>query len=915
MFFKRFLTLFLAFLPMTVIPNKSQARERLNFDAGWLFHRGEIAGSEIENGLVLNGWRSKNAGKTKPSDEKLATLGVNNGRSEWNDAANGKDVFNQQVGFAWYRITLPNSPGPKRILHFAAVDDNATVWVNGKKMIYHEGWNDPFDVPLDEVWKEGGPNEVVVLVENTAGPGYIKEADLVDFDKEEKVPPAARAAYDDNLWKPVHLPHDFVVEGTFDPKADGSHGFLPKDSGWYRKSFDLPLNDKGKSLWLDFDGVYRDSRVWLNGKLLGKHASGYTSFRYDISDVANYGGKNTLTVYVDARISEGWWYEGGGIYRHVWLTKADPLHVKPWGTYVVSKPVGNKANLSLETTLINQSGSTASFKLVSEIKDNKGKTILKLSNPVKAATGAEVKIIQKGGFNKANLWSLENPYMYTWVTRVEKAGQIVDQVETSFGVRDIRFDKDKGFFLNSKPVKIKGTCNHQDFAGLGTAIPDRVFNYRIEKLKEMGSNAYRCSHNPPAPELLDACDRLGMLVMDENRKLGDTPEILSQLESMVLRDRNHPSIFLWSLCNEESLQGTKKGRSQGEAMKEVVKKYDKTRLVTAAMNYGWGGDGLSNVLELQGFNYAIDQYDAYRTSHPNVPLYGSETASTVSTRGIYVTDKLLGYVSAYDVNHTEWAHTAEAAWRPIAERPWMAGVFVWTGFDYRGEPTPYNWPCVNSHFGILDMCGFPKDNFYYYKSWWGDKPILHLFPHWNWPGKEGQQVDVWCQTNYDMVELFLNGKSLGKQETPRNGHLEWKVWYEPGTLTAKALHEGQVVAETKVETTGEPAQVNLEPYQTKMLADGEDTIPVVVSIRDDKGRLMPIADNQVTFKVTGPAHIAGVGNGNPSSHEPDKAEQRKSFNGLCMVLIQANETPGTIELTATSPGLKSATIELRSATQ
>jgi beta-galactosidase len=347
----------------------------------------------------------------------------------------------------------------------------------------------------------------------------------------------------------------------------------------------------------------------------------------------------------------------------------------------------------------------------------------------------------------------------------------------------------------------------------------------------------------------------------------------------------------------------------------VVKKYDKTRLVTAAMNYGWGGDGLSNVLELQGFNYAIDQYDAFRSSHPNTPLYGSETASTVSTRGVYVTDKVKGYVSAYDVNHTEWAYTAEAAWRPIAERPWMAGVFLWTGFDYRGEPTPYNWPCVNSHFGILDMCGFPKDNFYYYKSWWGDKPILHLFPHWNWPGKEGQQVDVWCQTNYDMVELFLNGKSLGKQETPRNGHLEWKVWYEPGTLTAKALHQGQVVAETKVETTGEPAQVQLEPYQTKMLADGEDTIPVAVSILDENGRLMPLADNLLTFKVTGPAHIAGVGNGDPSSHEPDKAVQRKAFNGLCMVLIQANEAPGKIELTASSPGLKSATIELQSLAQ
>ncbi len=916
MSFRKFIFLCAALVfPMNSMATGTNNRERLNFDGGWRFHRGEVAGSEIENGLVLNGWRWMDAGKTKPTDDKMAKVGVKTTGPEWKDAANGQDVFNNQVGFAWYRLTLPNSTGPKRVLHFAAVDDNATVWVNGKKMIYHEGWNDPFDIPLDFVWKEGGPNEVAVLVENTAGPGYIKEADLITVGKEEKTPPTAQTEYNDKTWQSVHLPHDFVVEGTFDPKGDGSHGFLPKDAGWYRKTFDLLASDKGKNLWIDFDGVYRDSRVWLNGKLLGKHASGYTSFRYDITDTANYGGKNILTVYVDARVSEGWWYEGGGIYRHVWLNKADSLHVKPWGTYVISKPVGKKASLTLETTLTNQSESATSFKLVSEIKDAKGKTVLKLTSPGKVAKGGEKKIIQKGQINKAILWSLENPYLYTWVTRIEKADGIADQVETPFGVRSIRFDKDKGFFLNDKPVKIKGTCNHQDFAGVGVAMPDRLFTYRIERLKEMGSNAYRCSHNPPAPELLDACDRLGMLVMDENRRLGDTPEILSQVESMLLRDRNHPSVILWSLCNEEALQGTKEGRKRGEAMKEVVKKYDKTRLVTAAMNYGWGGDGLSNVLELQGFNYAIDQYDAYRKSHPNVPLYGSETASTVSTRGIYVTDKVKGYVSAYDVNHTMWSLPAEAAWRPIADRPWMAGVFLWTGFDYRGEPTPYNWPCINSHFGILDMCGFPKDNFYYYQAWWGDKPILHLFPHWNWSGKEGQQIDVWVHTNYDQVQLFLNGNSLGVKEIPKNGHLEWKVWYEPGVLTAKALHEGKVVAETKVETTDTSAQVKLEPYQTELLADGEDVMPVFVSILDDKGRLMPIADNLVTFKVTGPGHIAGVGNGDPSSHEPDKAEQRSAFNGLCMVLIQTEEgKAGEITLIAESKGLKPASVTMKSTT-
>jgi beta-galactosidase len=560
----------------------------------------------------------------------------------------------------------------------------------------------------------------------------------------------------------------------------------------------------------------------------------------------------------------------------------------------------------------NQTSAAASFNLVSEIRDAKGKKVFSLSTSCTLPKNAKKSFTQKGRIPKAVLWSLENPHLYTWTVRVEKGRQTLDQVDTSFGVRSFRFDANKGFFLNGKPVKIKGTCNHQDFAGVGIAIPDRLFTYRLEKLKEMGSNAYRCSHNPPAPELLDECDRLGILVMDENRRLGDTDEILSQVESMVLRDRNHPSIFMWSLCNEEPLQGKPEGKKHGQAMKKVILGLDKTRLISCAMNYDWGPGGLSDIVDVQGFNYAIDQYEPYHAKHPKMALYGSETASTVSTRGIYETDRKLGYVSAYDVNHTEWAYTAEAAWRPIALRPWMAGGFVWTGFDYRGEPTPYGWPCINSHFGILDMCGFPKDNFYYYQAWWGDKPVLHLLPHWNWKGWENRQIDVWCQTNYDLVELFLNGKSLGKQETPRYGHLEWKVWWEPGVLTAKAYNKGVFMEETSVETTGEPVSIRLKPYVTQLMADGEDTTPIAVEILDEKGRVVPVADNEVTFTVTGAGHIAGVANGDPSSHEPDKADKRKAFNGMCMVLIGANETPGEITLIAKSNGLKQATFTLHS---
>lgn len=909
----RTLLLLLSFfpLPVTALSAGPQGRQRLNFDADWRFHLGPLPGCGIDDGWTIPSWRWLDAGKNKPLKESRAAAGVSSNGPEWKDAANGQDVFKNQPGFAWFKADLPDIPGPHRNLHFTAVDDNATVWVNGRKLAEHQGWNDPFDVPLDSAWKEGGPNQVTVLVENTYGGGYIKEANLQTLGAPEPLSPPAQGGFDDKSWRLLHLPHDFVVEGAFDPQGDGSHGFLPKNVGWYRKTFEVPASAEGKTLWIDFDGVYRDSRVWLNGRLLGRHASGYTGFRYDITDAVRYGGPNTLAVYADALSPEGWWYEGGGIYRHVWLSIADPLHVAPWGTYVTAVPKAGAAALTLQTTVENHSGNKASFTLVSEIRDAGGKTVLELSSPATLPPGARKTFIQKGRLPKARLWSLEDPALYRWTLRIEKGRRSLDSVETPFGVRSFRFDPRKGFFLNGKPVKIKGTCNHQDFAGVGVALPDRLFTYRLEKLKEMGSNAYRCSHNPPAPELLDACDRLGMLVMDENRRLGDSSEILSQVESMVLRDRNHPSVFLWSLCNEEALQGKAEGRRRGKALREKILSLDRTRLITCAMNYGWGAGGLSDVVDVQGFNYNIVQYEPFHAAHPRTPLYGSETASTVSDRGVYQTDPPKGYVSAYDVNHTEWAYSAESAWRPIAERPWMAGGFVWAGFDYRGEPTPYGWPCVNSHFGILDMCGFPKDNFYYYQARWGGKPVLHLFPHWNWKGKEGKQIDVWCQTNYDQVELFLNGKSLGWEETPPDGHVEWKVWYEPGVLTAKAYRKGVYAAEASVETTGEPFSLRLEPYAAELKADGEDTTPVAVEILDGKGRVVPTAGAEVAFQVSGAGHISGVANGDPSSHEPDKAAKRRAFNGKCMVLVQTEDgKPGEITLTARAAGLQGASVRL-----
>ena len=496
---KYFIFLAGAFLLMASLPAPSHGRQKANFDADWRFHLGPLAGSEVDNGSMIPRWRYLYLGKDKPADEAQAAIGVNTQDAGWKDAENGQDVFNNQPGWAWYRAELPDISGPHRILYFRGVDDNGTIYLNGQKLLHPIGWNDSFEVDLDKAWKEGGPNQLAVLVENTWGGGYIKETYLRTVGREEKTPPVATNDFNDTSWRSLHLPHDFVVEGTFDPKGDGSHGFLPKNVGWYRKTFEVPESAKGQILWIDFDGVFRDSRVWLNGKLLGHHLSGYTGFRYDITDTVNYGGKNVLTVYVDARDSEGWWYEGGGIYRHVWLTIADPLHVSPWGTYAVATPKSSGAALSLETTVDNQTGAAASFKLVSEVRDAKGKTVLKLSTPCTLAKGSTKAFTQKGRIAKAILWSLENPHLYTWTVSLQKGRQTVDAMDTNFGVRSFRFDANKGFFLNGKPVKIKGTCNHQDFAGVGIAIPDRIFTYRLEKLKEMGCNAYRCYHKPPPP--------------------------------------------------------------------------------------------------------------------------------------------------------------------------------------------------------------------------------------------------------------------------------------------------------------------------------------------------------------------------------------------------------------------------------
>jgi beta-galactosidase len=722
--------------------------------------------------------------------------------------------------------------------------------------------------------------------------------------------------FKDSEWRAIDLPHDWAVELPFqNDKSVNDHGAKPlgrnypaTSIGWYRRVIEIPQSDSGKRLSLEFDGVFRDSMVALNGNSLGRNMSGYAPVTYDITDVANYGGKNVLVVRVDATESEGWFYEGAGIYRHVWLVKTHPLHVPQWGTFVTSEVKESGATVTVKTELANEADGNANCQVISTIVDQAGTEVASdQSDAVSVPGWGHHEIAQRLAVTNPTLWSIEQPNLYRLVTTVETGGNAVDRYETPFGIRTIRFDADQGFYLNGKPVKIKGTCNHQDHAGVGSALPDRLQFYRIEKLKEMGSNGYRTSHNPPTPELLDACDQLGMLVLDETRPFNSDRESLSQLSRMIRRDRNHPCIVFWSTGNEEPEQGSERGARICASMKRLVRRLDPTRPITQAMDGGWG-QGISLVLDVQGFNYKhAREIEDFRSKFPAQPCVGTEVASTVSTRGIYANDKVKGYVSAYDVNFPEWASTAEEWWSTYDQRAFLSGGFVWTGFDYRGEPTPYSWPCISSHFGIMDTCGFPKDNFYYYQAWWSGKPVLHLFPHWNWAGKEGQEIEVWVHTNLDSVELFLNGQSLGSRPVKRDMHVAWKVKYAPGTLQAHGYQGGQEALKASRETTGAPAKIELRPDRQKIAADGEDISIVEVRIVDDQGRVVPTADNQIVFQVSGAGKLIGVGNGDPSSHEPDKASQRHAFNGLCVAIVQSRKAAGEVKVQATSPRLASAT--------
>jgi beta-galactosidase len=733
-------------------------------------------------------------------------------------------------------------------------------------------------ISIDQNWKFAFGHPFDTAKDFNTGTGYFSYLAKTTYGDG-----AAASDFDDRSWRKLDLPHDWAVEQGFSEKASYSHGFknigrpFPEASiGWYRKKITIPEEDLGRRIHIAFDGVFRNGTVWFNGHYLGNNLSGYLGFEYDVTDYVNYGGENTIAVRVDAMMEEGWFYEGAGIYRHVWLNKTSPLHVPADGTFVSTTKLNlNSAELTSKVSVINEGSKFQNFKIIQTVYDNAGKSIATATIDNLNLRPMETKDFETQlKVSNPKLWSVNDPYLHKMRTTIYSGTKLVDTQTTTFGIRTLRFDANKGFFLNGKHLKIKGTNNHQDHAGVGVAMPDGLQDFRIATLKSFGSNAYRCSHNPPTPELLDACDRLGMVVIDETRLMGITNVQLGELKRMMLRDRNHPSIISWSIANEEwGVEGNIIGARMARTMQDFAKTIDTTRGITAGISGNWD-NGIATAVDVVGYNYikhgGKETTDKHHREFPNLASWGTEEGSTFATRGIYFEDNEKQYKPSYDLPQSANAHSIEQGWKHYDSRAFLGGMFIWTGFDYRGEPTPYVWPATGSYFGMVDQCGFYKDDAWYLKSWWGTEAVLHLLPHWNWKGKEGQAIDVWAYSNCDEVELFLNKKSLGKKAMEKNGHLEWKVNYAPGTLEAIGYKNGKKILTETVKTTSDAVAIGLQSNVKSLKANNVDIAMITVDTKDKSGLQVPTSENEIAFSISGPGKIIGVGNGKPTSVEPDQ---------------------------------------------
>lgn len=762
-------------------------------------------------------------------------------------------------------------------------------------------------------------------------------------------PRAQNSTFGDAQWRSLDLPHDWSIEGRFDQKnpTTQAEGGLPAGIGWYRKSFTLPLSAQNKNIFIDFDGVYHNSEVWVNGHYLGKRPNGYISFRYDITPYLNFDNKkNVIAVRVDnSDQPNSRWYTGSGIYRNVWLVTTAKTYLTNWGTFITIPNVNDKAaEVALEIG-VHQPSANNKLSLQTTIYNAEGKVVVSQTSPVKNTGDTSIVVHQTLAVSKPKFWSVTRPYLYKVVIKVLQNGKVLDDQSIYTGIRYFNFDADKGFTLNGEPMKIKGVCLHHDQGALGTAVNVRAMERQLQILKAMGCNAIRTSHNAPAPEFLDLCDRMGFLVMDEAfdmwRKKKSKYDYhqdwdkwhVQDLQDQVLRDRNHPSIFAWSIGNEIREQFDSTGIRISRELVGIVKQLDKTRPVTSALSEADPKKNFiyqSGALDLVGLNYHQEVYAGFKKNYPGQKFIGAENMSALATRGHYdmPSDSIRRWpkdgktplkdgnpdftVSAYDNVSAYWGSTHEETWKIIKKYDFLSGLFVWTGFDYIGEPTPYLWPARSSYFGIVDLAGFPKDVYYMYQSEWTTKPVLHLLPHWNW--KPGQTIDVWAYyNNADKVEAYLNGKSLGiRRKTGDDLHVMWRVKYEPGTLKAVSRKNGKVIMSTQVVTAGEPYRIQLKADRSHIKADGKDLSYITVTILDKNNVPVPDAGQLIKFKVGGQGILKTVDNGSQTDLDPFVSNQHRVFNGLGLAIIQSKSNAGKINITVTGDRLQAAQLTIQS---
>ncbi len=777
----------------------------------------------------------------------------------------------------------------------------------------------------------------------------------------------AQHGFNDQAWRKLDLPHDWAIEGPFNLNSTGNTGKLPYDGvGWYRKHFQSPTQDAGKRVFLQIDGAMSYSAVWLNGKFVGGWPYGYSSYELDLTPYLKTGGENVLAIRIENPPGSARWYPGAGIYRNVWLLKTNPVHLAQWGTYITTPEITEKsANVRIQADISNQSENPAAVSVVTSIFDGSALVATAVEQKATLAPGQTGQTVATVPVPQPLLWDIKSPHLYHALTQVLVGGKIVDQYKTPFGIRSIQFVADKGFFLNGKRLDLRGVCNHHDLGALGAAFNTRAAERQLEIMKEMGANAVRTSHNMPAPELLDLCDRMGILVMDESFDSWKAPKTKNgynllwddwheaDLRAEYRRDRNHPSVIMWSIGNEVlELTDEIAGPAIAAELTSIAHEEDPTRPTTLGSHRGVANsNGIQKGVDVMGLNYQIGNYARFRELNPAIPVVASETSSCLSSRGEYFfpvsEEKTKGFydfqVSSYDLYSLDWAYRPDLGFAALDKCPFVGGEFVWTGFDYLGEPTPYNADVTNllnfeneagkadmqrqldelgkikppsrsSYFGIVDLAGFKKDRFYLYQARWRpEMPMVHILPHWNWPNRVGQVTPVHVYTSGDEAELFLNGKSLGrKKKEPDQYRLRWDdVVYAPGELKAVACKNGKPWAESVMKTTGPAAKVTLQPDRAKITADGKDLSFVTVTIADKAGLLVPRSKNLVQFEISGPGEIVAVDNGDATSFEPFQASQRKAYNGLALVIVRSKKgEAGKITLCARSEGLDSTELTI-----